>query len=375
MSTLSIKAVSTKRDEKQFLELPWQLHRDDPCWTPPLRTNQAELAGFRSHPFYRDAECRTFLAVLDGKVSGRISAIHNCAYDRTHPSEQIGFLGFFRSINEQKVADALFNAAADWLRERGRTAMRGPVNPSMNYECGLLVQNFSAPATFMMTYNPEYYPQLWEAFGFAGVQDLYSFRGHKRALKTLEDKVAFIAEEAKQRFKIHMRPMRKTRFLQEVKTFLSLYNSSLRGTWGYVPMSDAEIHITSKHLKHLIVPELTMLAEVDGKPIGAVFGLPDYNPRIKIIDGRLFPFGFIRLLSNRRGIKKLRLISANVIPEYQRWGIGVVLVHSLLAPGLRWGIEEAEFSWVLESNHLSLKSLQRAKIHMDKLHRLFQMPL
>jgi hypothetical protein len=127
----------------------------------------------------------------------------------------------------------------------------------------------------------------------------------------------------------------------------------------------------SRALKHLIVPELTAVAEVDGRPIAAVFGLLDYNPRIKQIDGRLFPFGFFRLLWNRRGIKRVRMLSTNVVPEYQRWGVGLVAMARLLPDALKWGIEWAEFSWVLESNHLSFKTLKRGGARLTKTYRIY----
>jgi GNAT superfamily N-acetyltransferase len=153
--------------------------------------------------------------------------------------------------------------------------------------------------------------------------------------------------------------------------FLDIYNQSLVGTWGYVPLSRGEVDHIGASLKHLIVPEMTSFAEVDGRPVGAVFGLLDYNPRIKQIDGRLYPFGFVRLLANRRRIKRVRLISTNVLPEYQRWGLGLVLVARLVPEALAWGIREAEFSWVLESNHLSYATLQRGGAVLAKTYRLY----
>ena len=118
--------------------------------------------------------------------------------------------------------------------------------------------------------------------------------------------------------------MDRRKFDQEVRMFLDIYNQSLVGTWGFAPLSEGEIEHMAASLKHLIVPEMTTVAEIDGKAVGAVFGLLDYNPRIKQIDGRLFPFGFLRLLWNRQGLKRIRLISTNVVPEYQKWGVGLV---------------------------------------------------
>jgi GNAT superfamily N-acetyltransferase len=136
-------------------------------------------------------------------------------------------------------------------------------------------------------------------------------------------------------------------------------------------MSNLEIRHVSKSLQHLIVPELTMIAEIEGKPVGCIFGLLDYNPRIKEIDGRLFPFGFLKLIRNKQEIHRVRLVSTNVLPEYQRWGIGVVLAAHLVPPALEYGICEGEFSWVLESNHLSRKTLERGNLRQEKRHRIY----
>ena len=165
--------------------------------------------------------------------------------------------------------------------------------------------------------------------------------------------------------------MDTSKFRQELETFLNIYNQSLGSTWGFVPLSPSEVRHLGGQLKHMIIPELALIAEVEGKPIGAVFGLLDYNPRIKQINGRLLPFGFIRLLSNRRQLKRMRVISANVLPEYHLWGIGMVLMHGLVPKVLEWGIEEVEFSWVLESNSLSRGSLERGGAKLNKTYRIY----
>ena len=157
--------------------------------------------------------------------------------------------------------------------------------------------------------------------------------------------------------------------------FLNVYNASLAGTWGFVPLSPGEVKELGKGLKHLIAPELALVAEVNGEPIGACFGLLDYNPRIKKINVRLLPFGFLRLIGNRHAIKKMRVISINVVPEYQRWGLGIVLLGGLIEPMQKWGMEEVEFSWVLESNTLSRGSLEKGGAKLDKTYRIYQRDL
>jgi GNAT superfamily N-acetyltransferase len=373
MPSLIVKPVETRREQKQFVQFPWSLYQDDPNWVPPLRANLKELVGFRPHPFHDVADVQPLLALREGEVVGRIAAILNHTHNQYY-NEQRGFFGFFECVNDQVVADALFDAARQWLADRDAQVMRGPVNPSLNYECGLLIQGFDTPPTFQMTYNPDYYPQLLERYGFQKCQDLYAFWGHVDMLASLDKKLEFIVDEATRRFRLELRYLDQTRFREEVRTFLDIYNQSLVGTWGFTPLSEGEIEHVSASLRHLIVPQLTSVAEVDGRPVAAAFGLLDYNPRIRQIDGRLFPFGFIRLLTRRRQLRRIRLISTNVLPEYQRWGLGLVILARLVPEALQWGIQEAEFSWVLESNHLSYKSLKRGGAQLSKTYRIYDYP-
>jgi GNAT superfamily N-acetyltransferase len=370
MNALTIVAVTERRHWRQFLELPWTLHRDDPQWVPPLRRQQEELVGYRYHPFYDQAERQAFLALRGGQAVGRVLAILNHAHNRFH-REQRGFFGFFESVDDPEVAQGLFAAVREWFAARGITAIRGPMNPSMNYECGLLIEGFDTPPFFMMTHNPPYYQRLIEASGFQKAEDMVAFWGHIDMLQSLDSKLAFITEECRNRFQIRLRRMDRRQFMRDVELFLDIYNKALVGTWGFVPLSEAEVKHMARAMKYLIVPEMTTIAEIDGRPVGAQLGLLDYNPRIKAIDGRLFPFGFFRLLWNKRAIKRVRLLSTNVIPEYQKWGIGLVLAAGLLPEVRAWGIQEAEFSWVLESNKLSYGTLKRGGAKITKKYRIF----
>jgi GNAT superfamily N-acetyltransferase len=370
MSDVVVKPVATRGERKQFLMLPWKLYRDDPNWIPPLRLNQEELVGYRRHPFYDDAEAQTFLAFRDGQPVGRVSAIVNHAHNRRY-KEKRGFFGFFETIDDRAVAHGLLDAARDWLGQRGIQAVRGPMNPSFNYEIGLLIDGFDSPPTFMMTYNPPFYAPLLESYGFQKTQDLYAYWGHMNMLESLDKKLAFIVEEATQRFKFDMRRLDTSRFREEVAEFLRVYNAANQGHWGFVPLSDGEIKHMSASLRYLVVPEMTSVAEVDGKVVGAAFGMLDYNPRIKQSNGRLFPFGFLRLLFNRRQIKRVRMVATLVVPEYQMWGLGLVLLARLVPDSLAWGIEEGEFSWVAESNRLSKASLERGGAKRIKTYRIY----
>ena len=165
MAQLEVISVASRWERKQFFDLPWEMYRGDPNWIPPIRMVQKELLNFRRHPFYDDAEIRHFLALRDGQPCGRLAAIINHAHNRWY-GEKRGFFGFFESIDDQQVAAGLFDAALDWFAEHGIEAVRGPVNPSLNYEVGLLIDGFDDPPWFMMTYNKPYYGRLIETYGF-----------------------------------------------------------------------------------------------------------------------------------------------------------------------------------------------------------------
>jgi len=369
--TIRVVPVETRQQQKQFFQLPWQLYADDPCWVPPLRKNQLELLGYKSHPFHQDATMQTFVALRDGKPCGRIAAIIHHAHNVRY-KENRGYFGFYESIDDEDVSGRLFDAVFDWFIARDIDCVRGPMNPSFNYEIGLLIDGFEYPPTFMMTYNPPYYESLIESYGgFYKSQDFYAYWGDAEMLRTKDKKLDFIGQEAMKRFNVKVRRMDRSRFTQDIRVFLDIYNRSFQTHWGFVPLSEPELEHMASELKHLLVPELTVIAEVDGKPIGCVFGILDYNPRIKKIDGRLFPFGFIRLLWNRKAIKKVRIIAVNVLPEYQRWGVGMVLINQIEPIALAWKIQEGEFSWVMESNMLSMKTLERGGAIRQKTYRIY----
>jgi len=370
MSDLVVKRVSTWGDRRRFLGFPWTLYRGDPNWIPPLRSHQKEMVGYRPHPFYETNQVQTFLASRGREVCGRIAAILNRGHIQRY-GEQRGFFGFFECVDDQQVADALFDAVRQWFADQGIHCMRGPTNPSLNYELGLLIDGFDSPPFFMMTYNPAYYARLIEGYGFHKAQDLYAYWGHVDMLPELSAKLGPLADLIVKHYGIQLRSLDRSRFVQDVEEFLSVYNRAMSGTWGFVPMSTAEVQHVARGLRHLIVPELTIAAEIDGKMVGVSLGMLDYNPRIRLIDGRLFPFGVFRLLRNKRQIKRVRLISTNVVPEFQRMGIGPVLLYGLVPKAMQWGLEEAEFSWVMESNLLSRGSLEKGGAKLTKTYRLY----
>ncbi|MBI2825482.1 MAG: GNAT family N-acetyltransferase [Planctomycetia bacterium] len=336
---------------------------------PPIRSTQPRLFGYRPHPFRAQGEIQTFLAWQGREVVGRIAAILNHAHNHTY-GERRGFFGFFEAIEDRAVAHALFDAAREWLGEREAFGLRGPVNPSMNYVSGLLIDGHQTPPTFTLPYNPPYYGEFLEDYGFRKAHDMLAFIGYKHELPRYQQNLDPIVDGVVDRWRPVIRPMDMTAGGADLDVFLDLFNRSFEGMWGFVPLARDELLDLVGSLHYLTSPEFALMAEVEGKPAGAVIGLPDYNPLIKKIDGRLFPFGFLRLL-RRRGLDRFCVVSLTVAPEYQRWGLGLVLLRSLLPRGLKMGLREAEFSWISETNTLAIRGMRKAGLHHSKTYRIY----
>ena len=365
-----VRPVASWRDRRRVQRLPWSIYAGDRNWVPPILAQERTVLGWGHHPFFDNAEIVTLLAERDGRAVGRLAVLINHVHNQKY-NEQRGFFGFFECIDDAAVAGELFEAGQDWLRQRGMTAMRGPVNPSLNYTCGLLIDGFDCPPCFLMTYNQPYYAALLEACGFAKAQDLYAYEMDTNLLQVLVGRYKPAVLAMLNRPDMVIRSMNPARLQQEIETYLDIYNRSLDGTWGFTPLQPREARHIACELRHLIVPQFTALAEIDGRPIGAVFALLDYNEILGKLNGRLFPFGFVRLITGRRKITTVRAMAMKMVPGYQDAGLSVVLIDNLTGPAAEWGIQRWELSWVLESNSRSRGTLERAGMKRTKTYRIY----
>jgi GNAT superfamily N-acetyltransferase len=369
-----VRKVTSWRDRRRFQRLPWSIYSDDKNWVPPVLSQERELLGWKNHPFFDNAEIITLLAERNGRAVGRLAVLINHIHNRKYNEKQ-GFFGFFECIDDTAVAGELFQAGRDWLKQRKMTTVLGPVNPSLNYTCGLLIDAFDCPACFLMTYNPPYYASLLEACGFTKAQDMYAYEMDMRLLSELTARYKPAVLSMLDRPDLVVRSVNPARLRQEIETYLDIYNRSLDGTWGFTPLQPREARHIADELRRLIVPQLTAFAQIDGRPIGAVFGLLDYNQILGKCNGRLFPFGMIRLITERRKINTVRAMAMTMVPGYQDAGLSVVLIDHLTAPAAEWGIRRWELSWVLESNSRSRGTLERVGMKRIKTYRIYEKAL
>jgi GNAT superfamily N-acetyltransferase len=372
MNPVTIRPVRTKNDEKAFIKFQWKVYEGNPCWVPPLLMDRRKLIDKKGNPFYRHARMELFLAEQKNSVVGRIGAIVNDNHNKEH-GENIGFFGFFECVNDQGVADELFRTARKWLLAQGVTAMRGPASPSVNDEYGLLVDGFDKPPAVLMAYNPPYYQQLVENHGFKKAKDLYAYYVHKD--KVFSEKLTRISELLKKREGVVFRPLNMKDFDNEVMKIRDLYNRGWSRNWGEVPMTEEEFQYVAKDLKPVVNPNLVIIAEVRGKPVGFAMSLPDLNMVLKDnTHGYLIP-GLIRLLLFKKRIDFIRIIILGVIPEYLNSGIGGVLFYETARRAVENGYPHGEASWVVEDNVMMNRGAEMLKGERTKTYRVYDLPL
>ncbi|HUF50600.1 MAG TPA: hypothetical protein VMN60_07205 [Longimicrobiales bacterium] len=369
-----VRPAAGRADLERFLRLPWSIYADDPHWVPPLLADVRAALDTAQHPFYQHAAVETFLARRGSTVVGRIAAIVNRAHNEFH-DDRTGFFGLFESIDDQGVADALLRTAEAWLRARGMNAVQGPMNLSTNEEIcspGVLIDGFHRPPAIMMAHSAPYYARLLERAGYEKAKDLVAYWLDSEELpERLERTFDRLMRDGRSRF----RAVNLSRFDAEVAVIQDIYNSAWERNWGFVPMNGAEILHLAKQLRPVVNPHLCIIAELDGEPVGFALGLPDYNVALKHVNGRLFPFGIVKLLWHRRHIRQCRAITLGLKPHARQRGLDALLIAHLFKEGKKVGIWKGECSWILEDNRDMRRALDRIGGVADKTYRVFGKPL
>jgi hypothetical protein len=373
LTDVSVRPVRTAGDLRRFIAFPYALHRGDPFWVPPLRMDVRKLLDRKKNPFFHHADAEYFLAVRPGDevVVGRIAAIHNRAHNAFH-DDQVGFYGFFECVNDQAVANALFDAAAAWLGPRGLDTMRGPASFSTNDECGLLVAGFDTPPTLLNPHNPRYYVDLTERAGFTKAMDMFQYQTRNPDIPERLMRGARLLAERK---KITLRRIDMRRWDDEIEHIKHVYNAAWERNWGFVPMSDAEIDHLAAQLKPVVVPDLVVFCEQEGKTIGFAAALPDLNVALKTNpSGRLFP-GIVKILLAARKITRIRILLLGLLKEYRMTGADALMYHWIWEKGYALGHRWAEAGWILENNAPMSNGLLRMGFEAYKTLRFYDRPL
>jgi len=373
--SVEIRHVATRRDLNTFVHLPWAIYRNHPLWVPPLKFDVRNRLDRAKNPFFEHAEAEYFLAFRDGDPVGRITAHYDQNFNRFQHNEW-GMFGWFEARDDPLVAGALLDAAEEWLRDRKRDRMVGPLSFSTNdQDAGLLVDGFDREPLILNQWTQPYYPALLEGAGLTKAMDLYMWELWVDDRASVHPAIVRMAEEVKTKHGIDVRGMRKRDLRSEVDRFLEVYNEAWERNWGFVPLTDEEVRHYAKELKPILDENWAFIAEKDGETVGAALTLPDYNQVLKHLNGRLLPIGWAKALYWRRKINRVRVFALGVKAKHQHTGVAAKLYTEHFDSAARTPQKGGEMGWILETN----KSMNRAMEGMGgkivSTYRLFEKEL
>jgi len=373
MKDILIKKVNTKSELNQFIKFPWKIYKDNKYWVPPLLMEQKTLLDKQKNPFFKEADAEYFLAYRNNEIVGRIAAVKNDIYLKYH-NDSSGQFGFFECKNDQDVANALFDTVKTWMKEKGLKLMNGPANPSSNDIYGMLVEGFDDSPRLLMPYNPEYYVKLCENYGMKKAKDLFAWKIVNEKIKASE-KLKRGQEIVRNRYKLKISQMDMKNFSKELERFKYVYNKAWAPNWGFVPMTEEQIDAMAKDMKPLAEPSLVLFGEIDGKLIGAALVMLDYNQVFINMNGRLLPFNFLKLFTQKKKINWARILTLGIIPEFQKKGLDTVFYWEIVNRAAELGIYQGEASWVLEDNDMMNRGLELMNAERYKRYRIWEVEL
>lgn len=359
-------------DLKAFVDLPYRLHRHT-NWIPPLKLERYAFLNRRLNPFFRSGEAEYFLARRDGRVVGRITAHVDQALNAYH-GNRWGLFGFIEFEDDQEIVDALLDAAETWLRAKGRDRLLGPIDFTMNEDCGVLIEGQEFEPLIRMPWHPQYYRDRLEQAGMRKAMDLF-FWDLKISDRdqNMSPRLPKIAARAKDKYGITVRPMSFWRFRRELDDFATVYNAAWSHNWGFRPYNTHDLNDLAISYRLVYDRNWFMIAQ-DGKgeTIAMAISIPDINQVYKKMKGRLLPFGWFYYLRRRRYMNRVRIGFLGVMPEYEHTGVGATLYMEHFETAPRTNIGSGEAGWILETNHGMNRSLEVMGGRLTKTARIYE---
>jgi len=375
-TAIEIREVSGQQALKTFIKVPWSIYADDPNWVPPLIAERKE-AFSPKQPFFKHADWRAWIAYRDGQPVGRISAqidhLHQQQYDN-----KTGFFGLIEAPDDDAVFKALFETAENWLRTQGMNQVIGPFNLGINQEVGILVEGFDTPPYVMMGHSPRYYDAAIERCGYQQAQDLLAYELDNNTLTIPRVMQALINRSAK---RVNVRCLNRKEKAAELEIMRDIFNDAWENNWNFVPFTREEFRAIGKELLMLLPANFIQIAEIDGEPAAFNVLIPNINEAIADLDGRLFPFGWAKLLWRLKvGFPTTaRVALMGVRQKYQNTRFGPALAYMVIKAameaGTGRGLKRCEMSWILEHNHGVKNIIESIGGEVTKRYRMYEKDL
>ncbi|MFA5161588.1 MAG: hypothetical protein WC421_05030 [Elusimicrobiales bacterium] len=366
MPDIEIREIQ-EREISAFVDFQYELYKNDPYWIGDLKSSVRALLSL-SHPFWKHAERKLWLACRQGRPVARIAAIINQTHNDFH-NEKTGFFGFFETANDAEAARALVLKAEGWLKESGMDRMRGPVNPSTNDMCGLLISGFDSYPKVMMPYNPPYYGEMLEGCGLSKIKDLHAYIRFSE--QPLSERIEKIISRIQTRKDWRAREIRLSDLGRELETVREIYNDAWSENWGFVPISREEMAFAAKELRPVLKPKYGCIIEVDNRPAAFSIVLPDINQALRPLRGELNPLNFIKLLVEMRRIRQSRLLMLGVRKEFRSRGFELILIKHAINTARECGWLHGELSWILEDNYKIISVIEEIGGRLYKKYRIY----
>jgi GNAT superfamily N-acetyltransferase len=366
---LIIREANQRDVLMDFIRLPYRLYKNNHNWVAPLTFEEKRNLTAKHNPFLRKNLVVLYVCYNDNRPVGRIAGIINKVHNDVH-KDKTGFFGFFESTNDEAVAERLFRSAVEWAKKQGADTLRGPTNFSLNDVAGLLLEGFEEPPFVLMPYNPSYYEKLYRKNGFDMVMRFFAYDVNQdtirfpnfvnRMEKRLEERNIIIRE-------INFKEMGK-----EFGILIDLFNKSWNENWGFIPFSFDEAVGEFSKVKAFAKPDLILIAENKGEPVGFALALPDINQALKPLKGRLLPFNWVRLMRNIKKINQIRVVLMGVLKEHRNNGIDLMFYKKIVENSRRHNYYRAELSWILENNRMMNRVLEHINAQKNKVYGIFE---
>ncbi len=374
---LTIRPVRNRRELKRFVKVPFRLHRHHPQWVAPLIFERMQFLNRSKNPYFEHAEAEFFIAERDGEPVGRITAQVDQRWDEYQGGND-GMFGFFETADDPALAAALLDTAAEWVSDRGRERILGPMDFTTNDEVGILVEGYDLRPMILEPWHPPYYRELIEGRGYSKTMDLWMWwleLGELKQGNEFHPMIHAAAEKVSSEHGITIRNMNRRDLPNEVRRFMEVYNEAWGDNWGFVPVTEAEVQFQAKNLKQVLEERWTFIAERDGEVLGAALSLPDINQALAKLNGRLLPFGWLRFLLAKRKIDQIRVFALGVKNAYQHTGIAAAFYIRHLEEADPNRVYGGETGWILEVNEPMNRAMEGMGGKVIKKYRLYEKAL